>query len=188
MMVMNSDEVLADLKRIGAVGAPPPAPIPMPVPMPVVMEVEKRVSETLLDDSRQAEMFEAVDEAIDALDGVVRGLGELREALTRLREIGSLEMPPGPVDAADNTPEPPEPLEALEEPQRYDAEAFERAREAARRKILGEDLPPENRAALDEDDDVPFVGQGRALPPGMEPEEIIIGTVGKIKPSFPVEE
>ena len=83
----------------------------------------------------------------------------------------------------------PKPQERSEAPQEPDEEILNRAREAARRKILGEDLTPEQRAAAEgEEDDVPFVGQVRALPVGQEPEEITIGTVGTIKPSFPAEE
>ena len=197
-MAKTTDDVLADLKRVGAVGAPPPPPVPF------VVEVEKGVPESIEPvDSRGAESVEAIDAAISGLDDAVRGLEGAREALVRLRRTWepSEDRTKAPVEAPEASlsaskaseahpvaAEPQRPPEPSHEPQEVDEETLARAREAARRKILGEDLPPEKRAAMEEEDDVPFVGQDRALPPGMEPEEITIGTVGTIKPSFPAEE
>jgi hypothetical protein len=84
--------------------------------------------------------------------------------------------------------EPQKSSQSAQRPAILSPEDIAHARELARRKILGEDLPPEQRAMLEEEDDAPFVGQVRAHLPGQEPEEITIGTVGTIKPSFPVEE
>ena len=192
MARIKTDDVLADLKRVGAVGAPPPAPVP------VVVEVEKRVPEPTPADAQRAEAVETVDVAIEALDGVVRGLEELREALVHLRKVwapgeeapvAAPEPPLSASEASEGPPVPQEPPSPPEAPQEPDEETLARAREAARRKILGEDLTPEQREAVqDDEDDVPFVGQVRALPVGQEPEEITIGTVGTIKPSFPAEE
>jgi len=135
----------------------------------------------------------------------VRAFEGLREALTRLREVWApvddvdegletvLETPETPLESAEateapSTPlSPPKPSEGTQEPPIPDEEALARAREAARRKILGEDIPEGEREGDEAEENVPFVGMERAMPPGQEPEEITIGTVGKIKPSFPAE-
>lgn len=196
-MDKNSDDVLAELKLVGAVGRPPKAPVPL------VVEVEKVVPVSVEPlDTRGEVSIQAIDAAIAELDDAMRGLEATRETLVHLRRMlepeqveaeNPVEAPETPQSAAkkpEGVPVPSDPeraVAAIQEPVTYTPDEIARAREAARRKILGEDLPPEQRAMLEEDN-TPFVGQVRAHLPGQEPEEITIGTVGTIKPSFPVEE
>jgi hypothetical protein len=195
-MDKNSDDVLAELKLVGAVGRPQKALVP------VVVEVEKVVSEGVVPFVRGRGSAEALDVVIEGLDEAMRGLERAREALVHLRRSQRTEelpetppvAPEPPMNASERVevaPMPSEPQKSSQSAQRpaiLSPEDIAHARELARRKILGEDLPPEQRAMLEEEDDAPFVGQVRAHLPGQEPEEITIGTVGTIKPSFPVEE
>lgn len=209
-MAKSADDVLAELEKVGAVGAPPKTPS---VPALAVTEVEMDQGPPSADliDLRGEHAVGAVDDALRALDDTVRGLEGVREALVRLRRVwedfdgvvaGAEVLPEGP-EAAEAPSVPPEPEQAsetlVEPPPHYsglskaafeDPEAYKRAIEAARTKILGEGRTPEqwDDERGEDEDNVPYVGQVRALPPDREPEEVTIGTVGKIKPSFPAEE
>lgn len=200
-MAKNTDDVLAELKRVGAVGGPPKA-VAVSDAVVTEVEIEQGPPSVHLRDLRGGLAAEALDDAVRHLDGVMGELTGLRESLVRLRmvwapveddeepetaPVAAPEAPlsvPEPVEGASTPPEPPSAPEASP-----DEETLARAREAARRKILGEDIPEGERSKMhgEEEEDVPFVGMERALPPDRQPEEITIGTVGKIKPSFPVE-
>jgi len=202
-MAKKTDDVLADLKRVGAVGGSPKTPS-ISEAIVTEVEIEQGAPGAVLRDLRGERAVEAIDDAVRHLDDAMRAFEGLRESLVHLRrvwepvsgdEVPSFQAPETPETALDGLerpgappmpPNPQGPPEADRGPQDVDPEAIARAREMARRKILGEDIPPEQRK--EDEDDVPYVGQTRALPPGMEPEEITIGTVGTIKPSFPAEE
>lgn len=186
---MDADDILEQLKDVGALGGAAKAPS---VPATTVLEVdiEQGAPSAEMRDLRGEQTVEAIDALLYHLDG-------MRESLIKLRTVWQAEDE-SPADVLDalETPEtatmtsgapevPSEPPKAQKTTQGRSEEEYERAREAAIRKIRGDDVP---EGALDEEEDVPFVGQVRALPVGQEPEETTIGTVGKIKPSFPVEE
>lgn len=205
MAKTNTDDVLADLKMVGAVGGAPKAPV-FPENMVTEVEIEQGPPSVALRDLRGAKATEAIDGAVRHIDDAMRSFEGLREALGFLREVWApvedadegletvLETPQtalesvGATEAPSTPPSPPKPTEGVQEPPIHNEEAHARAREAARRKILGEDIPEGERASVEAEEAIPFVGMERALPPGQEPEETTIGTVGKIKPSFPAEE
>lgn len=196
-MTKTTDTVLNDLKRVGAVGGLPKTPA-ISESLVTEVEIEKGPPSVSLRDLRGGRTVEAVDEAVACLDDAVRGLEGVREALVRLRRVwepveeaddgpGTVLETPETVLRGSETPEAPSTPSLPQELQEADPEAVARARESARRKILGEDIPSEQRAADEDEDDTPYVGQTRALPPGQEPEEISLGVVGTTKPSFPTE-
>lgn len=197
---MNTGDVLDDLKRIGAVGGPLKT---QAISDAVVtdVEIDQGVPGAVLRDLRGPHAVEAIDDAVRHLDDAVRAFEGLREALGNLRQVwspveGDEELSfdaPERATVASEAPKgsssgPPRlmTVASAQEAPDIDPEALARAREMARRKILGEDIPPEQRG--EDEDDVPYVGQTRALSIGMEPEEVTIGTVGTIKPSFLAEE
>lgn len=204
MAMVNPDDVLADLKRVGAVGGPKTPAISEAAIESI--EIERGAPGPVLRDLRGGRAVGAIDNAVRHLDDAVRALEGVRESLVHLRQVwepvgedeegvfeamGPPETALGSLEEEESPPIPgnsPTPLGGAQSPAAVDPEALAAAREMARRKILGENMPPEHRAKMEAEDDVPFVGQDRALPPGRGPEEITIGTVGRIKPSFPVEE
>lgn len=191
-MARNADEVLNELRSVGAVGG---------------LEKTARASnieEVIIDqgppvaalrDLRGPRAVEAIDSAlvqlgiaVEALQGAREALGELRGVWARPEDYDTPE--PQEIDTGeeiDPAPETEEPKPVQMVSTEIDEDTYRRAREAALRKIRGEDISKEQLARLEKEDDVPFVGQERALPPGQEPEEISLGTVGTIKPSFPLE-
>lgn len=199
-MAKNPDEVLAELKQVGALGGLPKPPV-----VPDV-EIEQEVPHEPPLDPRGDLSRVALDDAVRYLDGAVREMTGLREALASLREVWEpVETTESPVGVPVVPPESllsiskrvegtSKPLVPVEPPEPTsdapDEETVARARAAARRKILGEDIPEDELARLhgEVEEDVPFVGAERARMPGQEPQEITVGTVGRIKPSFPVEE
>jgi len=204
MAKTNADDVLADLKSVGAVGGPTKTP-DISESVVTEVEIEQGPPSVSVRDLRGGRAVEAIDAALEGIDEAVRGLEATREALVYLRRVWEpvdsaeepLDVPVETPETVLSGPEPPEapstsqtsaePSEGSQEPREVTPEEIARVRELARRKILGEDMTPEQRAAAEEEDSAPFVGQVRALPPGQEPEEITIGTVGTIKPSFPAE-
>jgi len=184
-MVMKSvDDVLAELKGLGAVGGLKPEVEPSTA---LAAEVEPG-SHGFRVDPRVGQAVGVIEDAVRSLDDAIRGLEGVREALVRLHGVwssGEAQEAPltSAVDPGAPAPEPVvEPVRAPTSPVSdvpRDNDAYMKAREAARRKILGEGLPA--GAEEDDEENVPFVGQVRALPPGQEPEEITIGTVGTTK-------
>ena len=205
MAMRKTDDVLAELKSLGAVGGPPETPA-ISEAVVTEVEIEQGPPSVALRDLRGGRTLAAVDEAIAGLDQIVRGAEATREALVHLRRVwepveGAEESPGEPLETPETAlggsepaegpsmpSEPGKPAEGVQEPQEASPEALARAREMARRKILGEDIPQGQRGEDGEEDNVPFVGQTRAVPMGEEPEEITIGTVDTIKPSFPAED
>ena len=204
-MAKTTDAVLADLQSIGAVGRSQKTPV-IPDATVTEVEIEQGPPSVWLRDRRRGRTVEAVDDALRYLDDAMHGLEGVREAFVALRRVWESEdeadeSTEWPIEASEpplEAPEAPEPPPVPSDPERVvqdaqppvvmDEAELDRAREAARQKILGLDIPPEQRAAADEAADVPYVGQVRALLSGQEPEEITIGTVGTTKLSFPVED
>ena len=188
------DKVLDELKSVGAVGG-----------LEKTVQALTTVDEVVIDrgapsapmrDLRGSLAVDAVDEALAQIDVAVEALNAMKGALGRLRDVWT---PSEAFDEEDvlegatpsEAPQPPSQREeAPKAPVALDTgnETYERAREAALRKIRGDDIPEEKRTALEEDDDVPYVGQERAVPSGQEPTEVSLGTVGTIKSSFPLED
>lgn len=192
----NADDVLAELKSIGALGK---AKTP-PAPRVDEVDVEEAAPEASLIDQRGEAMVGLLTDAIDHLEGAVEHLTELKSDLEAIRRVWTTDpveasespqevlvrpetavVPTAPPRAPESPPEPEEPQ--LSEEQR------QAAIEAARRKIRGEDLTPDQRAKAwaEEEASIPAVGEDRAKPE-TETGEISIGTLGTMKPSFPVEE
>jgi len=194
----NPDDVLAELENVGAVGGPLKAPAILE-DLVTEVTIEKGPPSVVLRDLRGGQAVEALDSAVRHLDAAIGELTGLRESLVRLREVwepvGAAPIPKVAVETPETASKPPDASEAPSPPQAPSTpvepqqeplgDDYERAREAALRKIRGEDIP---ETAFDEEDDVPFVGQTRAPLLGQEPEEVTIGTVGTIEPNFPVEE
>lgn len=189
---MRVDEVLQDLKDVGAVGVPYKAPS-TPVVRVAEVTVEQGPPQAPLVDLRGEYVVRAIDETLQYIDGMARELVGMRGALERLKEVWTVEastMESVTVDTPMEQPELPEESVSAPKvpaPKAIGEDAYARAREAALRKIRGGGVD-HNLPLEEEDDNIPFVGQVRALPPGQEPEEFTVGTLGKIKPSFPVEE
>ena len=184
--------VLAELAELGALGGPETPPPSAPV---TVVEVEQGPPSVELRDRRGPQAVEAIDAAVAHLSKVAESLEGARKALLQLREVWQAveESAPELPLSAPETPEPaaeapeaaaPPPTPPAAPPAAGETD-LDRAREMARRKILGEDLTDAQREAVDAEEDVPFVGQERATLPGQQPEgEVTIGTLGTIKPDF----
>lgn len=190
----QADEVLKELARVGAVGGSRKTPVSPEASVTEVV-IERGPPSTRLRDQRGAEVVQALDDALRYLDAVLTAVAGLRESLVHVRDVWCplIEVEEGLEEAQDGPEEVRSAPEALAKvlppspasPARPGAPAgqdYERARLAALRKIRGEDVdvrPGES------EDDIPFVGQVRALPVGQESQEVSLGTVGTIKPSFP---
>lgn len=184
---MDADHILEQLKDVGALGGPAKAPS-IPATKVLEVDVEHGVPSAEMVDLRGEQTVEAIDSMLYHLDG-------LREALLKLRSVWqseeesvdaleALETPETAVASAGSPEVPSAAPKAQEAAPAPTDDEYRRAREAAIRKIRGDDLPD---GTFDDEEDVPFVGQVRALPAGQEPDEVTIRTVGTIKPSFPVE-
>lgn len=191
------DDVLKELETLGALGAPRKTP---PPPGSLVTEVvlERGAPPPRLRDDRGRLAGEALSDAIRGLDALVVDVGVVREALLRLQEVWEPveydgedadveedEQEGAPVDAGETEAASPSPAPApLREPPRrvLGGQDYETARLAAIRKIRGEDLQVAGDAA---EDDVPFVGQVRALPERTTTTgEVSLGIID-VKPSLP---
>lgn len=184
---MKADDVLQDLRSMGAVGAPPKAPME-PVVKVAEVTVEQGPPSAPLVDLRGDRTVAALDDAITGLRGMMREMTHTLEALERLKTVWSpgVEVSTIPVKEEVAVPKVMEPVQALPPSELTQDEAYARAREAAIRKIRG-GTSPQGPPMEEDEDNIPFVGQVRVVPMGQEPEEVTIGTVGKIKPSFPME-
>lgn len=184
VVVKSADEVLADLEVVGAVGE---SQTPVVVPM-IVDEVviEQGPPSVTLKDLRGDRSVEILSEALNHIDEAVRVFTNLRKTLEVLREVWA------PVDVVsdDQKRYQTEAISSLNlsEPGSVSEEEYVKAREKALRKIRGEGTTREKQKEFEDEENIPYVGQIRAIPVGQEPEEVTIGTIGTIKPSFPVEE
>jgi hypothetical protein len=158
-------------------------------------------------------MVDLLDESLRRVKQTMEGLDGLRVALEGMRQIwANPEMPVADAEATEEAPQ-----EVLETPQTVAQAAqgdrkgqevatpsehagetpagpadpedpvYQKAREAALRKIQGKDIPEELIRRAQEEEDVPFVGQTRVTK-GNSSGETTVGTLGTIKPSFPKEE
>lgn len=195
-MDRRADDVLAELEGLGALG------VPQSLAPPVTeVVIEQGPPSAEIRDIRGPETVAAIDEALLGLDDAVNALERVKAALIRFREVWepeeTLPEPPETVlKVVKDSPTPaalPQPSEPSEGPTDLvppalghfaSGDDYLRAREAAVRKIRGDDLPGDEG----DDDNIPFVGQERAVPMGQEPDEVTIRTVGTIKPNFPTEE
>lgn len=192
----SADDVLAELKSIGALGKPK-AP---PAPRVEKVNVEEAAPEVPLIDQRGEAMVGLLTEALDHLDTTVESLSGLRDTIRAIRQVWTApedaEAPESPQEALvrpgavglGSTPEdasepPPEPAA-----QEFSEEERTAALEAARRKIRGEDLTVDQQAKAwaEEEASIPTVGADRAL--AETTGETSVRSMGTIKPSFPVEE
>lgn len=193
----NADDVLAELKSIGALGRPKTAVV---LPRVGGVDVEEAAPEAPLVDQRGEVMIGLLSDALTHLDSVAEGLTELRNDLAAIRRVWTtdpVEAPESPrevlvrpeeVVAATEPVAAPEPPSEPSQPE-IGEEERQAVLEAARRKIRGEDLTPDQRAKAwaEEEASIPAVGEDRARPE-VDSGEITIRTVGTVKPSFPAEE
>lgn len=196
MVRKTTDAVLADLEHIGAVGGSPAGPdSPVQVAAQVmaqevpVVDVRDLQGEKAVEAIERAQVW--LQEAAQALQEASNALGGLRGVRAPVERDGPPDTPEPPAEPlAEEPAEPPEEREALPLPSPSEIaqdtavdEAYRRAREAALRKIRGEDTQSEQG----DEDDVPFVGQIRACPESWGTGEVSLGAVGVVKPSPPVE-
>lgn len=200
-MSESADNVLAELASIGAVGHKKPKA--RPEARVDTVDVEEASPEAALVDRRGEEMVLLLTDAIDHLDALSEGLDGLRSSLEGIRRVWAtedLEEGSTPLQSVreelvrppslEEAPSKPEPVQEAPEDPQQDPDMLEAAREAARRKIRGEDLSEDEqaRAFAEEEASIPYVGQDRASTPETDTGETTVGTLGSIKPSFPQEE
>jgi len=190
MVRKSTDEVLADLERVGAVGAPP-EPVGASVPVVTKVTLDRGAPTVELRDLRGEKACEAIDQARAWLQEAQKALEAASSALGRLRGVwepveveGEQDDVPELVVDEEQSPPVPELLSIQGGAERVaEEEAYRQAREAALRKIRGED----EQAGQDDEEDVPFVGQVRARPESLDTGEVSLGTLGMVKPGMPVE-
>lgn len=192
----RAEDVLKELSQVGAVGGSRKALVAIGSPI-VEIAVDRGLSTTCFPDEREADFIQALDDALGCASTMMAAMRGLREALERARNAwlpqvesaeetesadgvqdalslnrktltGLVLVPsPSPVIApSSDSPEKPE---------------YAQARQAVLRKIRGEDL---GAVSNEDEDDIPFVGQVRALSDGQEVQEVSLGVVGTVKPSF----
>jgi hypothetical protein len=200
-MDMDANDVLAELKSIGALGRPAAPKAPAPARVDEVA-VEEAAPEAPLIDKRGEAMVALLTDAIERVSTSIKAQEGLREVLMTMRQVWTtetfeepqeapqeaLQRPPKAAPAPKAPPTPSAPPEGVS-PGGVDLKdpVYQKAREAALRKIRGEDIPPEalaaaRRAEMEED----RRGTIRAT---LDPSEgeTTVGTLGTIKPSFPEE-
>ena len=179
----KADDVLKELESIG-------------VTRPSLKEaVTTKVEEVVLErgapspkfrDVRRDKMIESLGVAISYVDDCLGAMGGLKHALEDMRSIWTTDAedlkkvvaPSVPVPAATSIPAP-SPVSASE------GAGYEEARQRAIEKIRGADVE-----LVDKEEDVPFVGQERAVPEARKKtdQEVSIGTLGTLEPSLPLED
>lgn len=191
------NSILAEMKEIGAVGGHAPK---KPLPEPEIsrvdeVEVTRANPGPTLKDARGSRTVELLGQAIDQLGVLQETLRQLRDVwhtedvgatptesredrlLAEIRKRKAPELALEPPSEAPRAPVPADlaPSEAQEHPD------LEAAREAALAKIRGGQLGDPLKAQIphddDDDEDIPFVGSDRALPPGKQPEEMVIKSI-----------
>jgi hypothetical protein len=192
---MDVDRVLKELQGLGALG--------LPKKPGTSLEESDHPSGTWEQDPRIGPTLEALDHVRGLWNDLLKAQVVFERALGALLDIWVSEGREGfsegssddvgasaVASGADSAPLPA--LKVVREPgsEKPGEDAIQRAREAARRKILGEDLTEDDRQRLlaeNEEDDTPFVGQIRARVATMSTGEAMVGTLGKIKASLPTE-
>jgi hypothetical protein len=186
---MDAGDVLKELRGLGALGR---------VRRPErEVEASKTPSGVWERDPRIAPTQEALRAVAERLSALRQAESDFDIALKRVFDIWEGDPP---LEAAEvssggeevlSTPAPPV-RKVIRDVPKIEAspEEIRLAREAARRKILGEDITDEalrRRVLEGEEDDVPFVGQVRVTAESAIMGETTVGTFGTVKPSFPQE-
>jgi hypothetical protein len=192
-MLGKSDvfNVLAELASLGAVNREEPPPTDGEVES---VEIDHGPPGPMLNDSRGLRL----DTVSDRFGSAITELTAAKTAIDELLSVWrladgvqpekKLETPPS---MPENAPRPsvetaqpvaplPPPVNASPPPAK-ELESYQAARMAAIAKIRGEDeRTRQRRASMQEEDNVPYVGQVRVRPPGQESEETTIGTLGSV--------
>lgn len=192
----RAEDVLKELSQVGAVGGSRRVLVAVRSPT-VEIATTRSFSTACSPNEHDADFIQALDDALGCAGTMMAAMRGLREALERARNVWLPYTEGGEeTESADTAQDPtrsnqkiskglvlvPPPssgvVEVSDSPVMPD---YEQARQAALRKIRGEDL----KTGSDEDgDDIPFVGQLRASSDRQEVREVSLGVVGTVKPSF----